>query len=174
MLQTGFTHSTQTGFAFPFPYLLLEQFWFYEVGFDFTLYGIKFYNWVPYSLLIKFHSAFTWGGKFLKLSEIINVLSWDENIIYVGIDKPLWNFYILVSRKWRYIWWIVFRLFSLKIQSNDFSWSLYISCRARSWIFCKGTVLKIEKSIDKWLLTFSKVSWKFHIPAIYNFAAICP
>ena len=37
---------------------------------------------VPYSFCIEFHSVFKCGGKSLKLSGIINILSWDENIIY--------------------------------------------------------------------------------------------
>ena len=31
-------------------------------------------------------------------------------------------------------WWIVFRLFSVKILLNDFSWSLQVNRRAHSWM----------------------------------------
>ena len=36
----------------------------------------------------------------------------------------------------------------------------------------KGTVMQIEKALINDRLNVSRVSWKFHIPTIYNFAAI--
>ena len=38
----------------------------------------------------------------------------------------------------------------------------------------KGTVLQIEWALINDGLSASKVSWKFHIPTIYNFAVIQP
>ena len=38
----------------------------------------------------------------------------------------------------------------------------------------KGTVMQIEKALTNDRLHVSKVSGKFRIPTIYNFAAICP
>ena len=38
----------------------------------------------------------------------------------------------------------------------------------------KGTVMQIEKALINDRLSVSKISWKFRIPAIYNFAVICP
>ena len=43
-----------------------------------------------------------------------------------------------------------------------------------SFIFVKGTVMQIEKSLINDPLRVSKVSWKFQIPAIYNFVVIYP
>ena len=37
-----------------------------------------------------------------------------------------------------------------------------------------STCFQIEKSLIKDHIHVSKVSSKFHIPTIYNFAAICP
>ena len=34
--------------------------------------------------------------------------------------------------------------------------------------------MQIEKALINDCLQVSKVSWKFHIPTIYNFAVICP
>ena len=52
------------------------------------------------------------------------------------------------------------------------------SCQCQ---FFKGTrncklqiVMQIEKSLINDPLCVPKVSWKFHIPTIYNFALICP
>ena len=44
--------------------------------------GLSSITGALYSFRTKFHSVFSWGGKFLKISEIINVLPWDENMIY--------------------------------------------------------------------------------------------
>ena len=38
----------------------------------------------------------------------------------------------------------------------------------------KGTVMQIEKALINDRLRVSKVSWKFHIPTIYNFEVIYP
>ena len=38
----------------------------------------------------------------------------------------------------------------------------------------KGTVMQIEKPLTNTRLRVSKVSWKFRIPAIYDFAIIYP
>ena len=38
----------------------------------------------------------------------------------------------------------------------------------------KGTAMQIEKALIKDCLRASKVSWKFYIPTIYNFAVIFP
>ena len=38
----------------------------------------------------------------------------------------------------------------------------------------EGTVMQIEKALINDRLRVSKVSWKFHIPTMYNFAAIYP
>ena len=38
----------------------------------------------------------------------------------------------------------------------------------------KGTVMQIEKALLNDRLRVLKVSWKFLIPTIYNFAVICP
>ena len=38
----------------------------------------------------------------------------------------------------------------------------------------KGTVMKIEKAMVNDHLNVSKVSWRFYIPTIYNFAVIYP
>ena len=38
----------------------------------------------------------------------------------------------------------------------------------------KGTVIQIEKALINDRLRVSKVSWKFYIPTIYNFAVIYP
>ena len=37
----------------------------------------------------------------------------------------------------------------------------------------KGTFMQTEKALINDGLRFSKESWKFHIPTIYNFAVIC-
>ena len=45
----------------------------------------------------------------------------------------------------------------------------------RKWfIDFKGTVMQIEKRLVNDRLRASKVSWRFPIPTIYNFALICP
>ena len=44
---------------------------------------------------------------------------------------------------------------------------------SKFWGF-KGTVMSTEKVLIKDSLRVSKVSWKFWIPAIYNFAVIYP
>ena len=46
------------------------------------------------------------------------------------------------------------------------------SCKSNLWL--KGTVIQIEKAMINDRLRFSKVSWKFRIPTIYNFAVIYP
>ena len=38
----------------------------------------------------------------------------------------------------------------------------------------KGAVMQIEKALLNDRLRVTKVSWKFRIPTIYNFAVICP
>ena len=38
----------------------------------------------------------------------------------------------------------------------------------------KGTVSQIEKALKNDFLHVSKVSWKFRIPTIFNFAIIYP
>ena len=38
----------------------------------------------------------------------------------------------------------------------------------------KDTVMKIDKALINDCLRVSKVSWKFHIPTIYNFAVVYP
>ena len=38
----------------------------------------------------------------------------------------------------------------------------------------KGTVMQIEEALTDDRLRVSKVYWKFHIPALYNFAVIYP
>ena len=38
----------------------------------------------------------------------------------------------------------------------------------------KGTVMQIEKALINDRLCVSKVSWKFRVPNIYNFAVIYP
>ena len=56
------------------------------------------------------------------------------------------------------------------------SHSLFISKRAVTYAsripVIKGTVIKIEKALINDRLRVSKVSWKFRIPTIYNFAVI--
>ena len=59
--------------------------------------------------------------------------------------------------------------------------SLRIKCslsKINSTFFCaatlKSTVMKIEKPLINDCLRVSKVSWKFHIAAVYNFAVIYP
>ena len=41
-------------------------------------------------------------------------------------------------------------------------------------ILFKSTVMQIEKALTNDRLRVSKVSWKFRIPTIYNFAAVYP
>ena len=41
-------------------------------------------------------------------------------------------------------------------------------------IFVKGTVMQIEKALINDRLGVLKLSWKFRIPTIYNFAATDP
>ena len=41
-------------------------------------------------------------------------------------------------------------------------------------LIIKGTVMKIEKGLTNDRLRVSKVSWKYRIPTIYNFAVIYP
>ena len=53
------------------------------------------------------------------------------------------------------------------LQSNDFYKKIQISKNS-----IKGTVMQIEKALINDRLNVSRVSWKFHIPTIYNFAAI--
>ena len=42
------------------------------------------------------------------------------------------------------------------------------------YLLIKGTVMQIEKALIDNRLRFSKASWKFRIPTIYNFAVIYP
>ena len=43
-----------------------------------------------------------------------------------------------------------------------------------NWSLVESTVMQVEKALINDPLRVSKVSWKFHIPTIYNFAAIYP
>ena len=45
---------------------------------------------------------------------------------------------------------------------------------SESLFLWKGTVTQIEKAMINDCLRISKLSWKFHIPAIYNFVVIHP
>ena len=40
------------------------------------------------------------------------------------------------------------------------------------FLFCKGTVMQIEKALLNDRLYVSKIYWKFHIPIAYNIAVI--
>ena len=52
-------------------------------------------------------------------------------------------------------------------------WGIRRGIEDKEYVF-KGTVMQIEKAFINIRVRVSKVSWKFHFPAIYNFAVIYP
>ena len=61
------------------------------------------------------------------------------------------------------LWWIT-SLYILFPPYLDFNWLTYSAF--------KGTVMQTEKTLINDHLRVSKLSWKFHIPTIYNSAEI--
>ena len=64
---------------------------------------------------------------------------------------------------------VIFYYYILQSIHNQQGLSVY-----RSQNFLKGTVMQIEKALINNPLRASEVSWKFHVPTIYNFAVIYP
>ena len=52
-------------------------------------------------------------------------------------------------------------------------WKSLMEVRFRWFETLKGTVMQIKKAMINDRLPVSKVSWRFRIPTIYNFAQIC-
>ena len=59
----------------------------------------------------------------------------------------------------------------MKTRNSIFSMLSYASVIK---LLLKGTVMQTEKALMNVRLYVSKVSWKFRIPTMYNFAAIYP
>ena len=59
----------------------------------------------------------------------------------------------------------------MKTRNSIFSMLSYASVIK---LLLKGTVMQTEKALMNVRLSVSKVSWKFRIPTMYNFAAIYP
>ena len=52
------------------------------------------------------------------------------------------------------------------------SWQINWHQNSADYKVIKGTIMQIEKASINDRLRVSKVSWKLHIPTIYNFAVI--
>ena len=72
-----------------------------------------------------------------------------------------------------------FSLGSSSLSRNKICWEhrlyeFYVLQKTKTKIGITGTVMQIEKAVIDDRLRASKVSWKFHIPTIFNFAVIYP
>ena len=101
--------------------------------------------------------------------------------------KLIWNFLLCFQEQLLRVRWnpliqnseksfniIIYVINTSFIMINFLSWSLFKLLTNGFGNFVKRTVMQIEKSIINDRLRVSKMSWKFRIPTIYNFAVIYP
>ena len=116
---------------------------------------------------------------------VFSVVTWNDTI------KKILE-YFSFSHKWvcmkRVVaWFLLVKHIDSCIKIPVFQWCFAIYARfTNSLLLCqwkmhssyfsyfKGTVIQIEKSPIKDRLRISKVSWKFCVPTIFNFAIIYP
>ena len=123
------------------------------------------------------------AGKELRSSILALAINIQKNNFSGKSNCESFNLINWVKYQWNYsddeiilswsIWKNVFLAMSLFC---GFCWRILevLSGSRNIYFLIKGTIMQIEKALINDCLCVSKVSWKFHIPTIDNFAVIYP
>ena len=119
-----------------------------------------FVNFLKKTFFYTFKTTFFWIS-FCSFEGVRFFLSWTLCLFFQIV---LCNQPTVVLRHWKWYRTGTFKPYPTPLWTIGFSSVTYI----------KGTVMQIEKVLINDCLRVSNVSWKSHIPTIFNFAVIYP